>query len=67
MEAAFWIRVQTGDEQHQEFSHHRGKNEIRQNVKAQFWNGLISMFAHDVVIKVSDLISEGIWLLRRKL
>jgi len=48
------------------FSHHRGKDEIRQNAEAQFWNGLISEFAHGVAIKVLELISEGIWHLRRK-
>jgi hypothetical protein len=48
------------------FSHHRGKAEIRQNAEVQFWNELISEFAHAVTIKVLELISEGIWYLRRK-
>jgi hypothetical protein len=48
------------------FSHDRGKDEIRQNAEAPFWNGLISEFAHDVVIKVLDLISEGIRHLHAK-
>jgi hypothetical protein len=42
------------------FSHHRGKDEIRQNAEAQFWNGLVSEFVHDVIIKVLELISVGI-------
>jgi hypothetical protein len=41
-------------------SHHRGKDEISQNSKAQFWTGLILEFAHDIVIKVFELISEKI-------
>jgi hypothetical protein len=48
------------------FSHHRGKDEIRQNAEARFWNGLVSEFAQDVAIKVLELISEGIRHLHRK-
>jgi hypothetical protein len=48
------------------FSHHRGKDEIRQNAEAQFWNGLISEFAHRVKINVLELISEAIRHLCRK-
>jgi hypothetical protein len=48
------------------FLHHRGKDEIRQNAETQFWNGLISEFAHGVAIKVLELISEKIWHLGRK-
>jgi hypothetical protein len=48
------------------FSHHRGKDEIRQNAEAHFWNGLSSEFADCVVIKVLELISVGIRHLRRK-
>jgi hypothetical protein len=42
------------------FSHHRGKDEIRPNTEAQFWNGLTSEFVLDVAITVLELISEGI-------
>jgi hypothetical protein len=41
-------------------SHHRGKDEISQNVEGQFWNGLVSELAQDIAIKVFELISEGI-------
>jgi hypothetical protein len=48
------------------FSHDRGKDEIRQNVEAQFGNGFVSEFAHLVAIMALELISEGIRHLRRK-
>jgi hypothetical protein len=52
--------LRTVDEEHMEstknlavssikkFSHSRGKEEIRQNAEAQFWNGLGSEFAVDI-------------------
>jgi hypothetical protein len=40
------------------FSHHRGEDEISQNAEAEF--------GQSVAIKASELISEGIWYLRRK-
>jgi hypothetical protein len=48
------------------FSHHREKDEIRQNTEARFWNGAISEFARGVAIKALELISERIRHLRRK-
>jgi hypothetical protein len=54
------------DEQHQEFSLHRGKAEIRQHAEVQFLNELISEFVHGLAIKVLESISEGTWYFRRK-
>jgi hypothetical protein len=48
------------------FSHHREKDEIRQNAEAQCWSGVISEFAHAVAISVLKLVSERIWDFRRK-
>jgi hypothetical protein len=42
------------------FSHDRGKDEIREKAEAQFWNGLVSEFAHDIIINVLGLILERI-------
>jgi hypothetical protein len=48
------------------FSHHGGNDKIRQNVEAQSWNGLGSECALDISINGLELISEGIWHLRKK-
>jgi hypothetical protein len=48
------------------FSHHREKDEIRQNAEAQCWSGVISEFAHAIAISVLELVSERIWHLRRR-
>jgi hypothetical protein len=48
------------------FSRHRGKDEIRQDAKALVWNGLVSDFAHHIIMNVFELISKKIRHLRRK-
>jgi len=51
---------------HGMFFHGRGKDEIRQNGKAQPWNGIGSEFSFDIPIDVLELNSEGIRYFRRK-